>query len=335
MRQPVAHGSAPRGLQPMLAVPAEQPPADEHAWAFELKLDGARALYHAVGGVATIRSRSGRDLTACLPELAKLARTMDRLEVVLDGELIVADPDGRPRFEQVLRRLRASSAPLVRQLRHELPVTYVIFDLLWHGDRPVLALPYLERRALLEALHLTGPTWHTVDSYTGGDGTGLALLEASRAHGLEGIVAKRTSSPYRPGQRSRAWLKVKNFTRGRFWVGGWLPGAAGLGALLLGTYDARRDADRRLRYEGLVEAGLSRVDRLELAHRLTPLERPTSPFEPAPRPEQLRSPFRPRAIAAWPMWVHPLLEVEAQFLASTTDGRLRHASYKGLCDPWT
>jgi hypothetical protein len=72
-----------------------------------------------------------------------LARALDPLEVVLDGELIVTDAHGRPRFEQVLRRLRASSAPLVRQLRHELPVTHVIFDLLWQGDRPVLgpALP--------------------------------------------------------------------------------------------------------------------------------------------------------------------------------------------------
>jgi bifunctional non-homologous end joining protein LigD len=317
----------------MLAVAAPEPPADEHAWAFELKLDGARALYHAAGGLTTIRSRSGRDLTACLPELADLARALPPLEVVLDGELIVADPDGRPRFEQVLRRLRASSAPLVRQLRHELPVTYVIFDLLWQSDRHVLALPYLERRALLEKLDLTGPAWHTLDSFTGADGTGLALLAASRAHGLEGIVAKRTTSPYRPGRRSRAWLKIKNFTRGRFWVGGWLPGATGVGALLLGTYEDRSDGARRLRFEGLVEAGLSPVDRLELAHRLTSLARPSSPFTPPPRPEQLRNPFRSRTVVSRPVWVYPLLQVEAQFLARTTAGPLRHASYKGLCDP--
>jgi bifunctional non-homologous end joining protein LigD len=163
----------------MLAVAAAKPPGDEHAWALELKLDGVRALYHTVGGVATIRSRTGRDLAGCLPELDELAQILGPLEVVLDGELIVADAHGRPRFEQILRRLRASSAPLVRQLRHELPVTYVIFDLLWKGDRPILALPYPDRRALLEELALTGPAWHTVDSYTGADGTGLALLEAA------------------------------------------------------------------------------------------------------------------------------------------------------------
>jgi len=101
----------------MLAVAAQQPPADERAWAFELKLDGARALYHATGGSGMIRSRTGRDLTGCLPELADLARALDTrvldgLEVVLDGELIVADADGRPQFERVLERLRASSPPL-------------------------------------------------------------------------------------------------------------------------------------------------------------------------------------------------------------------------------
>jgi bifunctional non-homologous end joining protein LigD len=256
----------------MLAVAAAEPPADEHAWAFELKLDGARALYHAAAdGVATIRSRTGRDLTGCLPELAELTDALNPLEVVLDGELIVADSAGRPRFEQVLRRLRASSGPLVRQLRHELPVTYVIFDLLWHAERPVLALPYRERRALLEGLHLTGPAWHTVDSYTGAeDGTGRALLEASRAHGLEGVVAKRTSSPYRPGRRSQAWLKVKNLTRERYWVGGWLPGPAGVSALLLGERDNRPHGGSQLRFAGLVEAGFPSADRLHLAHRLSP-----------------------------------------------------------------
>jgi bifunctional non-homologous end joining protein LigD len=215
---------------------------------------------------------------------------------VLDGELIVADADGRPQFDRVLQRLRASSPPLVRRLRRELPATYMIFDVLWHREDS-MSLPYAERRGLLEQLHLSGPAWHTVDSLTG-PGTSLALLAASRAHGLEGIVAKRTSSPYRPGRRSRAWLKVKNFTNGRFWVGGWLPGPAGIGALLLGTYEhqpngVRSDPDRRLRFEGLVEAGLSRTDRLALAHQLAPLERTSSPFTPPPRAEQLRSRSNP------------------------------------------
>ena len=191
----------------MLAVASAQVPADERGWAFELKLDGARVLYHAVGGTATIRSRTGRDLTGCLPELAELARVLDSVEVVLDGELIVAHADGQPQFERVLQRLRASSPALVRQLRRELPVTYMIFDVLWHRDYPTLTLPYLQRRALLEQLRLTGPCWHTVDSFTSahggtGGGTGAALLAASRAYGLEGIVAKRTS-PYRPGRSSR------------------------------------------------------------------------------------------------------------------------------------
>jgi bifunctional non-homologous end joining protein LigD len=320
----------------MLAVAAQQPPTDEQAWAFELKLDGARALCHAAGGVATIRSRSGRDLIQCLPELADLARVLAPVEVVLDGELIVTDPDGRPRFEHLQHRLRAASAPLVRHLRRERPVTYVIFDLLWHGDRPILALPYLDRRAILEQLHLTGPAWHTIDSFIGAqDRTGQALLEASRAHGLEGIVAKRTGSPYRPGRRSRAWLKVKNFTRERLWVGGWLPGPAGVGALLLGDYHTRPEGGPQLRFVGLVEAGLSSADRLVLDHRLRPLTRVVCPFVPVPRPEQLRSSFRARTIATKPVWVHPLLRVEIQSLARTTDGPLRHASYQGLCDPWS
>jgi bifunctional non-homologous end joining protein LigD len=145
-------------------------------------------------------------------------------------------------------------------------------------------------------------------------------------------VAKRTSSPYRPGRRSRAWLKVKNFTQARFWVGGWLPDPVGIGALLLGTHEDRPDQDRRLRFEGLVEAGLSSTDRLELAHRLAPLERTSSPFTPPPRADQLRSPFQSRSVATQPVWIQPFLQVEVQFLARTADGRLRHASYKRLSD---
>jgi bifunctional non-homologous end joining protein LigD len=314
----------------MLAVAAAQVPADERGWAFELKLDGARGLYHASNGHGVLRSRTGRDLTGCLPELAQLARCLGALEVVLDGELIVADPEGRPNFDQVLQRLRASSPPLVRQLRRELPVTFMIFDLLWLRDRPTLDLPYLERRAQLEELRLAGPHWHTVDCFTGVN-AGTALLRASRAHGLEGIVAKRTTSPYRPGRRSRAWLKVKNFTRQSFWVGGWLPSSTGAAGLLLG--ERTDEADGRLHYAGLVEFGYTPSQRAELAHRLAPLQRTTSPFVHEPSPSQLRAPFRSRGAPVRPVFVEPVLLVEVQFLARTTDGRLRHASYKGLRNP--
>ena len=129
-----------------------------------------------------------------------------------------------------------------------MPVTYVIFDLLYLDGETLFERPYEERRELLEALELDGESWQT-PAYHRGDGA--ALLEASRRQGLEGIVAKRLASPYRPGRRSRDWLKVKNVRSQEVVIGGWLPGKGRregeLGALLVGYYDDGKRCATRAR----------------------------------------------------------------------------------------
>jgi bifunctional non-homologous end joining protein LigD len=252
--------------------------------------------------------------------------------VVLDGELIVADERGRPSFERIQQRLRATNPPLVRRLRNELPVTYMIFDVLWHADRPALTLPYVERRALLEQLHLTGPTWQTIDCVTGAD-AGMALLQASRAHGLEGIVAKRTTSRYRPGRRSRTWLKVKNLTRERFWVGGWLPGAAGVGALRPAARPARRQRAPTVRRAGRGRLRPGRPARPGPPAEAVAVHDQSLPTRPEPGPAAQPIPPTGRCL---PAGVRPPPAAgRGQYLTRTSDGRLRHAAYKGLKDPWS
>jgi len=194
-------------------------------------------------------------------------------------------------------------------------VTYVIFDLLHLDGRTLVELPYEERRAELEALGLDGDSWQT-PSYHRGDGG--ALLAASRAQGLEGIVAKRLASPYRPGRRGRDWLKVKNVRSQEVVIGGWLPGKGRregeLGALLAGYYDGEE-----LRYAGKVGTGFAARDLRLLRERLEPLARKASPFS-GRQPEK------------GARFVEPELVAEVEFNEWTNAATLRHPSYKGLRD---
>ena len=161
-------------------------------------------------------------------------------------------------------------APSVASCRRR-PVTYAIFDLLYLDGRRTLQLPYREQRELLEGLNLEGPAWQTPAYHSG---SGRDLLTVSAEHGLEGVLAKRLDAPYRPGERSGEWLKVKLVNRQEFVIGGWLDGkgrrAGSLGALLVGYYEGERDG-RALRYAGRVGTGFDEheLERLagELAHR--------------------------------------------------------------------
>jgi bifunctional non-homologous end joining protein LigD len=233
--------------------------------------------------------------------------------VVLDGELVAFGEDGRPSFQRLQRRIHLGSAAEVKRRMQEVPVTYVIFDLLYRDGRSLLELPYEERRAELEQLGLNGDAWQT-PAYHRGDGA--ALLAASKAQGLEGIVAKRLRSPYRPGRRSRDWLKVKNVRSQELVIGGWQPGkgrrSGELGALLVGYYDGDE-----LRYAGKVGTGFGDADLKLLRGRLEPLAAKQSPFSGGRPPKEA-------------VFVEPELVAEIEFNEWTNAGTLRHPSYKGL-----
>jgi bifunctional non-homologous end joining protein LigD len=191
-------GVLPR-FEPMLAAsrPARVPPA---TWALEPKLDGWRALVYVEGGQVDVRTRRGRSITEQVPELAGLAEHLGR-PCVLDGELVAGA--GRPwDFYRVAPRL----ARRRDHLKHLRRLTFVAFDVLWLDDQPTVLLSYVERRQILDRLDVAGPAWATVGSF---DEPVDEVMEACSALGLEGMVAKRTDSPYRPGVRSNDWLKVK------------------------------------------------------------------------------------------------------------------------------
>ncbi len=308
----------PEDLVPMAATLSTLPRGDG-GWGYEIKWDGVRAIAYGEPGRLRLVSRNLRDITAQYPEVGPLARDLGARHVVLDGELVAFDPDGRPSFQRLQPRMHVKSESEIRRRRQDTPVTYVIFDLLYVDGRSLLSRPYEERRSELEGLDLSGPSWQ-VPAYQRGEGR--AFLAASRERGLEGIVAKRLASTYQPGRRSPDWLKVKNVRRQEMVIGGWVAGQGRregeLGALLIGYY-ADDDGEPRLRYAGKVGTGFDATALRLLREKLEPLRTDESPFTGR----------QPQKDA---VFVEPKLVCDVEFSEWTGSGTLRHSSYQGLRD---
>src|SRR5205085_7895804 len=217
--------------------------------------------------------------------------------------------------QRLQSRMHVASAVEVRRRMKDTPVAYLVFDVLYLDGRSTMALPYTERRALLETLPVAGPCCQIPPSHAG---DGAAVLEASRRPGLEGVMAKRLESTYEPGRRSRAWLKVKHHRRQEFVIGGWTWGEGRReghrGALLLGYYD-----DGELRYAGNVGTGFTERMLRDIGALLDARRRATSPFSNLPRLKNA-------------VFVEPELVAEVEFSEWTRDGTLRQPSFKGLRD---
>jgi bifunctional non-homologous end joining protein LigD len=301
----------PDRVAPMLAR-AGTLPADDDRWAYEVKWDGVRAIALSEPGRIRFESRNHNDISAAYPELKALNRALSSHRAILDGEIVLFDADGRPSFGRLQSRMHVRSESQARRLAKEAPVVFVVFDLLWLDGHTLMALPYAERRERLRELRLEGPHWQTPEHVAG---DGAAVLEASRRSGLEGIIAKRLDSPYEPGRRSPCWLKIKNVRREDVVIGGWLPGEGRrrdrIGALLVGVED-----DGALRYAGRVGTGFTERELDRLRGELP--ERDSSPFTKGAEP--------PRGA----VFVEPTRVAEVEFTEWTSDGMLRHPSYKGL-----
>jgi bifunctional non-homologous end joining protein LigD len=313
----------PAALAPMLASPGRAPARDLAAWAVEMKWDGVRALAFIEAGRLRLVSRTGKDITATYPEVSGLARVIAHKQVLLDGE-IVAFTGGRPDFEALQPRMHVSSSAQAVRLAEQTPVTYLAFDVLQLDGRPLTALPYAERRKVLDGLIPNGGGWHSPPAFPGEDLD--AVRAASVATGLEGVVVKRLDSGYEPGVRSGDWLKIKNVLRQEVVVAGWKPGQgnrAGLiGSLLVGVHGEDADGKRGLLYCGHVGTGFSDETLRMLTRRLESLRRRGSPFDGPVPPEHARP----------AVWVEPRLVVEVAFDRWTRAGRMIAPAYHGLRD---
>jgi bifunctional non-homologous end joining protein LigD len=303
----------PQQLAPMLARTGELP-KDDDRWAYEIKWDGVRALAYAEGGRVRFEARSGRDITPRYPELLSLGRALASHEAILDGEVVAFD-DGRPSFQKLQSRMHLTSEHAVRRLSQSDPVSYIVFDLLWLDGHSLMDLEYTGRRERLLELGLQGDRWLTPAHHVG---DGPAMLEASRAQGLEGIIAKRLDCPYTPGKRSPGWVKVKNVRTADVVIGGWLPGegrrSKQFGALVVGYYE-----DGELKYAGRVGTGFDEAELNRLGELLERLAREDSPFSGRQPPRETR-------------FVDPALVATIGYGEWTQTRTLRHPRYLGLRD---
>ncbi len=304
-------------MRPMLATKSTggSPPSGG-AWVHEVKWDGMRVVVTVTGGVLRIESRNENDVTVAFPELAGLAdrSVVGGHDIVLDGEVVAFDDSGIPRFGALADRIHVRSGRRAEELAAARPVTLMVFDLLALDGLDVTGLPWSDRRAALEGLELEGSHWRTPPTYD----DGAVLFAATLTQGLEGVVSKRRSSLYRPGQRSKDWLKLPHRPSGSYVVGGWRPETGGrdrLGALLVGE-----PTDRGLVFRGRVGSGLAGKAGERVAPLLAPLAADASPFvDPVPRED---------AVGA--RWVRPELVVEVASLGFTPQHRLRQPAFLGL-----
>ena len=302
----------PDRVSPMLARSGTLP-RNEQDYGFEVKWDGIRTVLFYDHGHLALQGRNFTDFSSRYPEVRGLARELGARRLILDGEVVAFDDEGRPSFERLQTRMHLASDSAVRRRMRDTPATYVAFDLLYLDGRSTMSLSYEDRRAVLDELDLNGPSWRTPAYHRG---EGKALLEATERLGIEGIVAKNLDSPYDPGRRGGAWTKIKNVRMQDVVIGGWTPGEGGrggsLGALAIGVMD-----EGRLVYSGKVGTGFTEQTLALLGRELEPLRRETSPFEG-------RQP--PRGT----IFVEPSLVAAVEFREWTRSGTLRAPSFKGL-----
>ncbi|QPK83930.1 ATP-dependent DNA ligase [Corynebacterium qintianiae] len=296
--------SQPKSLTPMLATMGSAGDLtlgekDGVRYEFEMKWDGYRILAFVDGGKVTLRSRAGKDYTHLFPHANEIAEVLGG-DGVLDGELVALDEQGRPNFSLLHAADREGSDAELR---------YMAFDVLEVGGRSMVGEAYTGRREALEALeeteHVAIPPRFT--------GSFETAEQASRTLGLEGVMAKRADSVYTPGERSRAWLKLKTQLHQEVVVVGVRTGKRAVSSLLV----AVPNADGELTYAGRVGTGFSAAQLRDIEKKLRAAERKTPPIE-VPDSD---------AKDAW--WVTPKFVAEVQVAGKTGGGSLRQASWRG------
>ena len=315
----IMHGTPPtddplaRKISPMLASSADEP-FDSPQFTYEPKWDGVRTLAFVDGGEVRLQTRNLLDCTKQYPEVHGAAEALTgAYQAILDGEIVALDENGVPSFQRLQPRVHQRDESAVSRLRKSVPVVYEVFDVLHLDGEDLTTQPLRERRRRLEAaLQPMG----AIRLSEGFPGDGVALFNAAREQGLEGIVAKRLDSPYVSG-RSAAWVKIKAFRSMDCVIGGWTEGQGGrhgtLGALIVGVY-----RDGALMPVGHVGTGFDDRTLRELLATVKEHGAASSPFAAAPKVNQPAT------------WCFPDLVCEVRYVELTRDGTLRHPSYLGL-----
>jgi bifunctional non-homologous end joining protein LigD len=282
---------------------------------YEFKLDGVRILGERKGGQVRLKYRKPNAVTLSYPDIQRALATLFASDFLIDGEIVTFDAEGKPNFPLLAPRIAATKLHDVRRAVAEVPVTYIVFDLLRLGPYDLTGLPLIERKRLLESLvpgkGLVRYSEHLL-------GNGQPLFELAERTGLEGVVSKLARGRYIPGPgRSQEWVKHKCRRVAQFVVVGWVEGkgSRSLGALELASF-----ADGQLRYRGRVGGGLSDAMLDKLAVRLGQLSVPECPIQ------------GPVPVTRGRHWVTPKWVIEIEYLEWTPQGNLRMPIFKALRD---
>lgn len=305
----------PVPLAPMIAASAVGTDfPDEDAWGFEMKWDGVRILAHLDDGTARLFGRSGREETERYPEIVAALAGLGYDGAVLDAEAVVTDKAGRPSFALLQRRINLTRAADIRRMAKELPTQLMVFDLLRWDNRSLLELPYRTRRELLTELIGSTGRVQVPPSF---EGELSAAIDISETLQLEGVMAKRLDSRYRPGARDRSWLKVKHQRHQEVIIVGWKDsrtGADRLGSLFM----AIPGPDGELQFVGRVGSGFSAAALVDAEKQLGEIaaEQPELTWL---GDEDLRGIH----------WVSPALVGEVSYSDLLSSNRLRHPVWRG------
>lgn len=286
-------------------------------WRFEGKWDGVRAIARIAGGAVDLTARSGSSFTAIYPELAELGEILAGHRVILDGEVVALDTDGRSSFPLLQQRMKLTKPAEIRRVAQKIPVVYLAFDVLYVDGVDLADKKFDDRRKVLQALHIAGEYARVPDLL---DGPAAQALRHSRELDWEGIIAKDAAATYRPGSRGRSWFKIKNHRDQEVVVIGWRPGsgrrAGVLGSLLL----AVPGLSGRLRYAGRVGTGFTDAVLEQLTETLRGMQVGAAPVDGE----------LPRMETKDAHWVRPELVGEVRFSEWSPDGVVRQSSWRGL-----
>ena len=300
--------TSPHFIQPMAARLVDKLPEGDE-WMYEVKFDGYRALLLKDGDKIRIRSRNDKDLTNAYPSVAGSGRKLKAERAVLDGEIVAVDSDGHPSFQALQHRAAHPNHVVV----------FYVFDLLHLNGVDLTGATLDERRSRMPDVVDKSGILFSIEL----QGTAQEVIDAVTRLGLEGVIAKRKSSRYTPGERHSAWLKLKLDRQQEFVIGGYRPGTHGVDALLVGYYDGRD-----LRFAGKV---LTPFLRRQVHGQIEPLETTECPFVDLPNSKTSHwgAGVTPEEMSEM-QWVRPTLVAQIRFVEWTADGHLRHAAFLGL-----
>ncbi len=299
----------PARVEPCLALLKQKPPRGQQ-WAFEVKWDGYRIAVHIEPKGVRILTRGGHDWTHRFPAIAAEAAQLGAATAIIDGEAVVLDERGRSDFSKLQQSLGGRGGKL-----NSGASVLMAFDLLYFDGHDLTKTELSARRHLLEGLIAPGRE-SAIRLSEEVEADGEQLLRIACEHGLEGIIAKDRNSTYRAG-RLGDWLKIKCIQSDSFAIVGWeqsMVARGHIGSLLLG---AKKEG--KLVYVGSVGTGIKDSEAWKLRGIMDKLKAARAPVAYSGRRKDIT-------------WLKPKLIAEIEYRAWTGDGKLRHASYKGLRD---